>query len=381
MHVDQVRARIQDRLLAEAPEVLQVPSRWERRVRIRETVARFLADEPAALSAPELAQLVHELSDAITGLGPIEPLLRDATVTEVMVNGAASVFVERDGRIEPAGVAFEDDRDVLHAIDRVVAPLGLRIDETVPWVDARLPDGSRVHAIVPPLAVAGPTLTIRKFSSEPMTVEKLVAGGALPGSWARFLIESVRARRNLIVSGGAGAGKTTLLGALAAQIDEAERVITIEDAAELRLQRAHVVPLETRPANIEGRGQVNVRDLVRNALRMRPDRIIVGEVRGTEVLDMLQAMNTGHAGSMSTAHANSSRDVIARLEAMALTAGEGVAVDATRRMLGAALDLVVHVARREDGSRVVTEIAEVTDALEVRPLFKRSSRSLRTVGQ
>jgi pilus assembly protein CpaF len=326
------------------------------------------------LSATELAQMVHELSDAITGLGPIEPLLRDPAVTEVMVNGAASVFVERDGRIQPAGVAFEDDRDVLHVIDRVVAPLGLRIDETVPWVDARLPDGSRVHAIVPPLAVAGPTLTIRKFSAEPPTIEDLVARDSLPRSWARFLIESVRVRRNLIVSGGAGAGKTTLLGALAGHIDDGERVITIEDAAELRLQRTHVVPLETRPANVEGRGRVSVRDLVRNALRMRPDRIVVGEVRGPEVLDMLQAMNTGHAGSMSTVHANASRDVVARLEAMALTAGEGVAVDAIRRMLGVALDLIVHVTRR-DGTRSVAEIAEVTDALEVRPLFKRSSRA------
>ncbi len=362
-----LRARVQDRLLAEAPETLHVASRWERRVRIREAVARFLADEQVHVPPGELAALVRELSDAIVGLGALEPLLRDPTVTEVMVNGPDKIYVEREGRIEPAGFALDDEGQVLHAIERIIGPLGLRIDESQPWVDARLPDGSRVHAIVPPLAVHGPTLTIRRFSAVPLSLEDLVARGSVSSAAAAQLTAAVRARRNLIVSGGAGAGKTTLLGALSAFIDDAERVITIEDAAELRLQRAHVVALETRPANVEGRGQVTIRDLVRNALRMRPDRIVVGEVRGAEVLDMLQAMNTGHAGSMSTAHANSPTDLIARLEGMALMAGS-MPLAAIRRQLGAALDLVVHVARLAGGARGVTAVCEVGTDLDLRPI-------------
>ncbi len=282
-----------------------------------------------------------------------------------MVNGGGAVFIERAGRIERTPVVFSEEREVLHLIDRIVAPLGLRIDESSPWVDARLSDGSRVHAIIPPLAVHGPALTIRRFSAQPMTVEDLVALGALAPEAAGFLTEAVRSRRNLIVSGGAGAGKTTLLGALAAHIPAHERVITIEDAAELRLQREHVVALETRPANVEGRGRVTVRDLVRNALRMRPDRIIVGEVRGAEVLDMLQAMNTGHDGSASTAHANSARDLLARLEAMALQSESPMPIEAVRRQIAAALDVVVHVERSADGARRVTDVCEVTDSLEL----------------
>jgi pilus assembly protein CpaF len=360
--VTSLRTRVQDRLLAEDPAVLHVSSRWERRVRVREAVARFLADERVAVGPGELAALVRDLSDSIVGLGPLEPLLRDPSVTEVMVNGPSSVYVEREGKIEATEILLADDRSVLHLIDRIVAPLGLRIDESVPWVDARLPDGSRVHAIVPPLAVAGPTLTIRRFSARPLSLDDLVSRKALSSAAAAFLIDSVLTRRSIIVSGGAGAGKTTLLGALAAHIPAGERVITIEDAAELRLQRAHVVSLETRPANVEGLGRVTVRDLVRNALRMRPDRILVGEVRGAEVLDMLQAMNTGHNGSMSTAHANSPQDLIARLEAMALMGESTMPLEAIRRQLRAALDVIVHVARAQDGSRLVTDVCTIRSA-------------------
>jgi len=273
------------------------------------------------------------------------------------------VYVERAGRIEPADLTFDGDAEVLHVIERIVGPLGLRVDESAPWVDARLPDGSRVHAIVPPLAVHGPTITIRRFTAEPLGLDELVARGSLTTRAATTLIEGVRARRSIIVSGGAGAGKTTLLGALGAFIDPAERVITIEDAAELRLQREHVVALETRAPNVEGRGTVTTRDLVRNALRMRPDRIVVGEVRGAEVLDMIQALNTGHAGSMSTVHANAPADVIARLEGMALMAGS-IPLEAIRRQLSAALDLIVHVERTQ-GVRRVTGIAVVGDDLAV----------------
>jgi pilus assembly protein CpaF len=364
MKLDALRARVHERLMAEDPEALETSSRWERRVRVRETVARFLAEERVAVPPGELAAIVRELSDEITGLGPLEPLLRDPRVTEVMVNGADRIYVERDGVIARAPARFEDDRAVLHVIDRIVAPLGVRIDESVPWVDARLADGSRVHAIVPPLAVRGPALTIRRFPAHALTMDDLVARGSLDGSRSAFLREAVAARRNLIVSGGAGAGKTTLLGALSASIPDAERVITIEDAAELRLQREHVVALETRPANVEGTGAVSIRDLVRNALRMRPDRIVVGEVRGPEVVDMLNAMNTGHDGSMSTAHANSPEDLLIRLESMAMTAS--VPADVVRRQIGAALDLIVHVARDPSGRRAVRSVCEVSRDLSLR---------------
>lgn len=365
--VASLRQRVQDRLLAEAPDAVRVSSRWERRIRVREAVARFLADEPVAVPPAELAGLVRELADAIVGLGPIEPLLRDPEVTEVMVNGPHHVYIERGGRIERAGIAFDGDAEVMHVIDRIVAPLGLRIDESVPFVDARLHDGSRVHAIVPPLAVNGPTLTIRRFSQVPLTTEELVRRGAMTPACRAFLADAVRARRSLIVSGGTGAGKTTLLGALSAHIPADERVITIEDAAELRLQREHVVALEARPANVEGTGRVTIRDLVRNALRMRPDRIVVGEVRGGEVIDMLQAMNTGHAGSMSTAHANSPEDLLSRLETMAAMSDVSLPLDAVRRQIGAALDVVVHVGRVPGGGRRITAVADVvSDAGGVR---------------
>jgi pilus assembly protein CpaF len=364
--------------------VLDAPTRFERRVRVREAVARMLDDDKLLLPAREVARLVHEIADSVVGLGPLEPLLRDPTVSEIMVNGPASVYVERFGRIQKADLTLADDRQVLHLIDRVVAPLGLRVDESVPWVDARLPDGSRVHAIIPPLAVRGPTLTIRKFAFTPYSSEDLVRLGTWSVEIETTLRDCVLARANIVVSGGAGAGKTTLLNVLSGFIPSSERIVTIEDAAELRLAQEHVVSLETRPPNVEGRGAVGVRDLVRNALRMRPDRIVVGEVRGGEALDMLQAMNSGHEGSMSTAHANSAVDVLARLEAMVLMSDVALPLYAVRRQIAAGLDLIVHVARSSDGSRRVTEVCELSldgDTLRTRTLFDLAGRGSGGTGE
>jgi pilus assembly protein CpaF len=304
----QVRRELRERLLerVDARGLVAAP-RTERRVRVREEALDVLRESGVILPQRDLANVVNEVSDAVVGFGPIEFLLKDPEVTEVMVNGADDVFVERRGRIERApGGLFEGEEAVVHLIERIVGPLGLRVDESSPWADARLPEGSRVHAIIPPLSLRGPVLTIRKFSPVPITAEGLVADGSAGPRMMRFLAACILGRMNIVVSGGAGSGKTTLLGILCGFIPDHERLLTIEDAAELRIQKPHVVSLEARPANVEGRGEVTVRDLVRNALRMRPDRIIVGEVRGGEALDMLQAMNTGHDGSLSTAHANPS---------------------------------------------------------------------------
>ncbi len=368
-----LRERIRAALLAEAPAALEVSSRWERRVRVREAVARLLERDGLILSARDAARLVTEIADTIVGLGPLEQLMRDPAVTEVMVNGPERIYVERGGRIEPVALRLEGDAAVRHLIDRVVAPLGLHIDESRPWVDARLPDGSRVHAIIPPLSINGPTLTIRRFSRVPLTATDLVELATIEHGLLGHLKEAVRTRRNVLVSGGAGAGKTTLLGVLSSFIPDGERIITIEDAAELRLGQEHVVSLETRPPNIEGRGEVTVRDLVRNALRMRPDRIVVGEVRGAEAFDMLQAMNTGHTGSMSTIHANGASDALARLEAMVLMAGTGLPLQAVRRQIASAIHLVAHMTRQTDGTRRVGEVLHVHgiegDELTVAPAF------------
>ena len=297
---DQLRQRVDARGLATAP-------RTERRVRVREEALSLLRASGAILPQRELTRMVNEVSDEVVGFGPIEFLLKDPDVTEVMVNGPDDVYVEREGRIVRVGDGlFEGEEAVLHLIDRIVGPLGLRVDESSPWADARLPDGSRVHAIIPPLSLRGPVLTIRKFSQVPIRPDDLRANGSVGPRMLRFLAACVRGRANVVVSGGTGSGKTTLLGVLSGFIPEEERLVTIEDAAELRLAKPHVISLEARPANVEGKGEVTVRDLVRQALRMRPDRIIVGEVRGGEALDMLQAMNTGHEGSLSTAHAKPS---------------------------------------------------------------------------
>jgi pilus assembly protein CpaF len=326
---------------------------------LREAV-RKLVDEEAALLGPEdRAQLAARIVRDSIGLGPLEVLLADPAVEEVMVNGAGSVYVERGGRIEPTAVAFADEEELRNAIERILAPLGRRVDELSPMVDARLADGSRVNVVIPPLAIDGPLVSIRRFGVERPGPAELVALGTLSAAQARSLKAAVVARRSVLVSGGTGSGKTTLLNALSSFIDPAERVVTIEDAAELRLQQPHVVRLESRPAGVEGRGEVTIRDLLRNSLRMRPDRIVIGEVRGAEALDLLTALNTGHDGALSTIHANSPADALARLETLALMAGVGLPHAAIAEQVQRGIDLIVHLERRADGSRVVTEIAEV----------------------
>jgi pilus assembly protein CpaF len=312
-----------------------------------------------ALTRAERVRMLEQITDEIVGLGPLEPLLRDESVTEIMVNGPRQIYIERAGKLEMTSVAFQSDDHVMRVIDRIIAPIGRRIDESSPMVDARLTDGSRVNAIIPPLSLVGPVLTIRKFAVSPLTTDDLVRfGTATPGMFD-FLKACVAARLNIFVSGGTGSGKTTLLNVLSSFIPDDERIITIEDAAELQLRQEHVVTLEARPPNIEGRGAIPIRELVRNALRMRPDRIIVGEVRGGEALDMLQAMNTGHDGSMSTGHANTPRDMLHRLETMVLMAGVDLPLRAIREQIAAAVDLIVHTSRLKDGSRKVVAITEV----------------------
>ena len=322
----------------------------------------------------ERHRLVQAVADEILGFGPIESLLHDPSINEIMVNGPHQVYIERKGKLELVGVTFYDDAHVLHIIEKIVAPLGRRIDESQPMVDARLPDGSRVNAIIPPLALNGPTLTIRKFSEVPFKVDDLVGFGTLTTKMAEFIDACVKARLNIIVSGGTGSGKTTSLGVISAFIPEDERIITIEDAAELQLRQTHVVTLETRPANIEGKGAVMIRDLVRNALRMRPERIIVGEVRSGEALDMLQAMNTGHDGSLTTGHANTPRDMLSRLETMVLMAGMDLPVRAIREQISSALDVIVQQSRLRDGSRKITHITEVLgmegDTIVLQDIFR-----------
>lgn len=327
--------------------------------RIGDLVGRLIDASGEHISRAERARITGEIIDEALGFGPITPLLKDPEVTEIMVNGPRQVYVERGGMLELTGVTFRDDQHVMHVIDKIVAPLGRRIDESVPMVDARLPDGSRVNAIIPPLALNGPTVTIRKFFQDPLTVDDLLTLGTLTREMIVFLEACVRARLNMVVSGGTASGKTSMLNILSSFIPADERIITIEDAAELQLRQEHVVTLESRPANIEGRGEITIRDLVRNALRMRPDRIVVGEVRGKEALDMLQAMNTGHDGSLTTAHANSPRDVLARLETMVLMAGMELPVRAIREQISSAVDVIVHMARLKDGSRKVTHVTEV----------------------
>ena len=356
-----VRRSLHERLIGRVDaRQLDAMPRAERRLRVREEALSLLREQGHMLPQSALADVVNAVSDAVVGMGPIEFLLKDPDVTEVMVNGPDDVYVERKGRIERVvGRLFEGEEAVLHVIERIVAPLGLRVDATSPWVDARLPDGSRVHAIVPPLSLCGPVLNVRKFSSIPIGPAELLANGTLGFRMLGFLAACVRGRLNVVISGGTSSGKTTLLGVLSSFIPQEERLITIEDAAELRLAQPHVIGLEARPASVEGRGEVTVRDLVRNSLRMRPDRIVVGEVRGGEALDMLQAMNTGHDGSLSTAHANSARHALWRLETMALMSDVDLPVAHVRAQVASAIDVVVHTARLRDGRRVAFQIAAV----------------------
>ena len=325
--------------------------------------------------------LARQLEDELFGLGPLQALFRDPDISEIMVNGPGSVFVEKEGRIEPSELALESDSKLIEMVRRIIGPLNLRLDETSPMVDARLPDGSRLNAVIPPLCLNGPTVTIRRFRPSPFTVDELVGRGAMTAEMASFLQGAVKSRANIIVSGGTSSGKTTLLNVLSSFIPETERLITIEDAAELKIEHSHVVSLESRPPNIEGRGEVTVRDLVRNALRMRPDRIIVGEVRGAEALDMLQAMNTGHPGSLSTAHANSPRDLLDRLETMVLMSDVMLNQEAVRRQVGSALDLILHTERTPVGGRILSQVVALSfskeNGYELEPLLQHAGATRR----
>jgi pilus assembly protein CpaF len=355
-----LKTRVQNRLLAELDPSLDITKTDDVRKTIQSLFEQILSEENIVLSRPERARLFEQISAEILGLGPLQPLLEDESVTEIMVNGAKNIYVERKGKIHRVPVTFESNDHVMRIIDRIVAPLGRRIDESSPYVDARLADGSRVNAVIPPISLVGPTLTIRKFAKIPITLEQLIQFGTLTAEALQFLKACVESRLNIVISGGTGSGKTTLLNILSTFIPSDERILTIENAAELQLRQEHVVTLESRPPNIEGRGEITIRMLVVNALRMRPDRIIVGEIRDDAALDMLQAMNTGHDGSMTTLHSNSPRDTLSRLETMTLMAGMELPVRAIREQVSAAINLVVHQERMRDGSRRVTNITEVS---------------------
>ncbi len=336
-------------------------------------VTEQLALDRTPLTREERRQITREIADDILGYGPLEPYLRDDSVTEVMVNNHDRIYIERAGKIERTRTAFVDDAHLMRIIDKIVSQVGRRIDESSPMVDARLPDGSRVNAIIPPLSLRGPTLTIRKFARDPYTMDDLIGFGSVSAKAAHFLSAGVKGKLNVLISGGTGTGKTTMLNAVSAFVPGDERIVTIEDAAELQLQQDHVITLESRPSNIEGKGEVRIRELVRNSLRMRPDRIIVGEVRGPETLDMLQAMNTGHEGSLTTIHANSPRDALSRVETLVLTAGVDLPLRAIREQIASAFDLLVQITRLVDGSRRVTHITEVlrmeSDVITLQDIF------------
>jgi pilus assembly protein CpaF len=341
--------------------------------RVTRAVTEQLVLDRTPLTREERRQIIREITDDILGYGPLEPFLRDDSVTEVMVNAHDRIYIERLGKIERTAAAFVDNAHLLRIIDKIVSQIGRRVDEASPMVDARLPDGSRVNAIIPPLALRGPTLTIRKFSRDPYTMNDLISFGSISPKAAQFLAACVKGKLNILISGGTGTGKTTTLNAMSAFIPGDERIVTIEDAAELQLQQEHVITLESRPPNIEGQGEIRIRELVRNALRMRPDRIIVGEVRGPETLDMLQAMNTGHEGSLTTIHANSPRDALSRLETLVLTAGVELPLRAIREQVSSAFDLLVQITRLVDGSRRISHVTEVlrmeSDVVTLQDIF------------
>ena len=337
-------------------------------------ILREMSDGRQTFTRIERAKMIDDICNELLGLGPLEPLLKDENITEIMVNGAKQIFIEQKGKLQLTDIYFHNDEHLMNIVERILTPLGRRVDESSPLVDARLADGSRVNIIIPPLSLVGPTVTIRKFSKNAFGMQDLVKFGTLSNKMATFLEACVRARLNILVSGGTGSGKTTTLNALSSFIPEGDRIVTIEDAAELKLQQTHVVRLEARPANLEGKGAITIRDLVKNSLRMRPDRIIVGEVRAGEALDMLQAMNTGHDGSLTTAHANTPRDVLSRLETMVLMAGMELPVRAVRTQVSSAIDLILQQSRIRDGSRKITHISEVQgmegDTIILQDLFK-----------
>ncbi len=368
-----LKTRVQNKLLAEIDPSMDVSRTDEVRRTIQGLFEQILSEENIVLSRPERARLFEQIAAEILGLGPLQSLLEDDTITEIMVNGPKNIYIERKGKLHRVPVTFESNEHVMRIIDRIVAPLGRRIDESSPYVDARLQDGSRVNAVIPPISLVGPVLTIRKFSKNPISVDQMVQFGSLTNEVVQFLKACVEARLNIIISGGTGSGKTTLLNVLSSFIPSDERILTIENAAELQLRQEHVVTLESRPPNIEGRGEITIRDLVINALRMRPERIIVGECRGGETLDMLQAMNTGHDGSMTTAHANTPRDAISRIETMCLMAGMDLPVRAIREQIASAVDVIVQQQRMRDGTRKVITVAEVSgmegDVITMTDLF------------
>jgi pilus assembly protein CpaF len=370
----ELKTRIHHAVIAKlGPELFSKETTEDLNERVLRAVTEQLMLDRTPLTREERRQIVAEISDDILGYGPLEPLLADESVSEVMVNGAQQIYVERHGKLERSTAAFVDDAHLLRIIDKIVSQVGRRVDEASPMVDARLPDGSRVNAIIPPLALKGPTVTIRKFSRDPYTMDDLISFGSLTPRAAQFLAACVKGKLNVLISGGTGSGKTTMLNAVSAFVPNDERIVTIEDAAELQLQQDHVITLESRPANIEGSGEIRIRELVRNSLRMRPDRIIVGEVRGPETLDMLQAMNTGHEGSLTTIHANSPRDALSRLETLVLTAGVELPHRAIREQISSAFDVLVQISRLVDGSRRVTHVTEVlrmeTDVITLQDIF------------
>jgi len=370
----EIKNRIHFELVSElGPRLFDVDDSTSVRTTITAEIKQRLQLEPT-LAHDDRERLAVEIADDIFGYGPLERLLTDSTISEVMVNGSSDIWIERDGLLVQTPLRFSDDSQLRRIITKMVGQIGRRIDESSPMVDARLPDGSRVNAIIPPLSLSGPLLTIRRFAKERFDLDELIRLGTITADAAKFLCDGIQADLNILVSGGTGSGKTTMLNALSAAVPETDRIVTIEDAAELQLKQRHAVRLESRPKNIEGEGEVTIRDLVRNALRMRPDRIIVGEVRGAEALDMLQAMNTGHEGSLSTIHANSPRDALNRLETMVLMAGYELPVKAIRQHVTAALDLIIQLDRLDDGSRHVTQITEVQrmeeDMITLQSLFE-----------
>jgi pilus assembly protein CpaF len=359
--ISEVRARVQERLVESLGPRLYDASLSDTELEglVHQRLRELLDDEEGPLSAQEKLLIVRQIGDSVLGLGPLEPFVRDPEVTEIMVNNWDTIYVERAGKLYWTGTKFHDEQQLRRTIDKIVGKVGRRVDEASPYVDARLPDGSRVNAVIPPLSIDGPALTIRKFAADPYQADDLIEFGTMTSPVAQFLEACVRGRINILVAGGTGAGKTTTLNVISSFIPDDERILTIEDAAELKLQQPHCIRLESRPPNIEGKGQITIRDLVRNSLRMRPDRIVVGEVRGAEALDMLQAMNTGHDGSISTIHCNSPRDALSRLETITMMAGMELSNKAIREQIASALQLIVYQQRLKDGTRRFTHVTEV----------------------
>jgi len=384
--VNELKFTLHQRLIEELdPSKLQGLEPERAREAVAAAAKSLIAQEMPGIVGAVRDELVDAVADEVLGLGPVEPLIRDAAITEVMVNAPDQVFYEKEGRLYLSSVRFRDHSHIMRIVERIVAPLGRRVDESSPMVDARLPDGSRVNVIIPPVAPKSPTLTIRKFQADKMTIEDLIAGGSMTRDLAEFFRACVQVRLNVLVSGGTGTGKTTMLNALSSFIPDTERIVTIEDPTELRLQQGHVVSLEARPPSLEGKGEVTQRDLVRNSLRMRPDRIIVGEVRGAEAFDMMQAMNTGHEGSLGTVHANSPRDALARIENMILMAGLDLPMRAIREQITSAIHVMIQIARLADGSRKITHVSEIAgmegDVVTMQDLFRFEQQGIDSDGR